>query len=176
MELKEKDAQAAIGVREQLLATLRWTSAADFDLAAIYEERSGKHGLVYFGEPGALDAFPYMELSGDAAGDEAGGASQETLRIARIDGLRAIWLLCWDYGKVQDGEPAPFRDGGIRLTLTAGNSRIDVSPVDDPGGNVIVLAALDNIEPAGARLVNIGKVGTLKGLTKLEHLLEIIRR
>jgi tellurite resistance protein TerA len=41
-------------------------------------------------------------------------------------------------------------------------------------GNVALIATIDNSSPIGAKLVNTSKAGTLKGLKKLQDLMEII--
>ena len=65
MELKQKGSEANVGGFKQLMVSMKWTTAADFDLAAAYEDKSGKQGLIYFGEQGDLNTFPFMQLSGD---------------------------------------------------------------------------------------------------------------
>lgn len=175
MELKQKGSEANVGGFKQLMVSMKWTTAADFDLAAAYENKEGKQGLVYFGELGDLNAFPFMQLSGDEGVGDTGGDNEETMRITKLDDMKYVWILCWDYGKVQDGAPARFKDSDVSLTVmddkgTSHNVTLDTGDM----GNVALIATIDNSSPVGAKLVNSSKAGTLKGLKKLQQLIDII--
>lgn len=176
MDLKQKGSEANVGGFNQLMVSMKWTTAADFDLAAAYEDKNGKQGLVYFGELGDLNNFPHMQLSGDEGVGDKGGDNEETMRITKIDEMNYIWLLCWDYGKVQEGSAARFNDSDVSLSVIddKGNSH-NVTLDTGEMGNVAVLATIDNSSPVGAKLVNESKAGTLKGLSKLQQLLDIIQ-
>ncbi|PID73247.1 MAG: hypothetical protein CSB33_04835 [Desulfobacterales bacterium] len=175
MELKQKGAEANVGGFKQLMVTMKWTTATDFDLAALYEDKSGKQGLVYFGEMGDLNAFPFMQLSGDEGVGDTGGDNEETMRITKLDDMNYVWLMCWDYGKVQDGQPARFKESDIRIMLMddkgeSHNVTLDTGDM----GNVALIATIDNSSPIGAKLINSSKAGTLKGLKNLQQIVEII--
>ena len=175
MELKQKGSEANVGGFKQLMVSMKWTTAADFDLAAAYEDKSGKQGLIYFGELGDLNAFPFMQLSGDEGVGDAGGDNEETMRITKLDDMKYVWLLCWDYGKVQDGAAARFKDSDVKLSVmddsgTTHNVDLDTGDM----GNVALVATIDNSSPIGAKLVNSSKAGTLKGLKNLQQLVDII--
>lgn len=175
MELVQKGAEANVGGFKQLMVSMKWTTAADFDLAAAYEGKDGKQGLVYFGELGDLNSFPFMQLSGDEGVDDSGGDNEETMRITKLDDMKYVWIICWDYGQVKEGAPARFKDSDVNLSVMddKGNSH---NVVLDTGemGNVALLATIDNSSPIGAKLVNSSKAGTLKGLKNLEDLMGII--
>ncbi|MEE4355715.1 MAG: hypothetical protein V2I97_04550 [Desulfococcaceae bacterium] len=175
MELKQKGSEANVGGFKQLMVSMKWTTAADFDLAAAYETKEGKQGLVYFGELGDLNAFPFMQLSGDEGVGDQGGDNEETMRITKLDDMKYVWILCWDYGKVQDGAPARFTESDVTLSVmddkgTAHNVNLDTGDM----GNVALIATIDNSSAIGAKLVNSSKAGTLKGLKNLNQLIEII--
>jgi len=175
MELKQKGSEANVGGFNQLMVTMKWTTAADFDLAAAYEGKDGKLGLVYFGDQGDLNAFPFMQLSGDEGVGDKGGDNEETMRITKLDDMKQVWILCWDYGKVKEGSAARFKDSDVSLSImddtgTAHDVTLDTGDM----GNVAVLATIDNSSPIGAKLVNSSKAGTLKGLNKLDDLMEVI--
>ena len=172
MELKQKGAEASLGGLKQCLVSLKWTTAADFDLAAAYESRSGEKGMVYFGELGDLNAFPFMGLSGDEGVGDTGGDNEETLRVMRLDEMRFVWVICWDYGAVQKGEPARFEgsDASVSLMDDSGTHH-EVKLVTGDIGNACVVATIDNSSPMGAKLVNSSRAATLKGLTTLDDLL-----
>lgn len=175
MELKQKGQEAQLGSIQQFMVTLKWTSAADFDLAAAYETKDGKHGLVYFGELGSLNDFPYIQLSGDEGVGDTGGDNQEDMRVMKIDDMNYIWVLCWDYGAVQEGKPARFAQSDVAVFLmddTGTNHSVTLDTGDL--GNICVVAAVDNTGPMGSKFVNISKAGTLKGLKTLDQIMEII--
>jgi tellurite resistance protein TerA len=175
MELKQKGQEANVGGFKQLMVTMKWTTAADFDLAAAYEGKDGKQGLVYFGELGDLNAFPYMQLSGDEGVGDKGGDNEEVMRITKLDDMNYVWILCWDYGKVKDGAAARFKDSDVSLTIIDDKGTThDVTLDTGDMGNVAVLATIDNSGPVGAKLINSSKAGTLKGLKKLQDLIDII--
>ncbi len=178
MELKQKGSEANVASFKQLMVSMKWTTAADFDLAAAYEAKDGKQGLVYFGELGDLNAFPFMQLSGDEGVDDTVGESgenEETLRITKLDDMKYVWLLCWDYGKVQEGAPARFKESDVHITVLddKGNTHKVTLDTGDMG-NVALIATIDNSSPVGAKLINSSKAGTLKGLTNLQQLIDII--
>lgn len=177
MELKQKGAAANVGSFKQLLVTMKWTTAADFDLAAVYETKDGRKGLVYFGDMGDLNGFPYMQLSGDEGVGDAGGDNEEQMRIASLDEMKYVWILGWDYGKVQAGAPARFADSDVTLNVMddRGTSH-DVKLETGTMGNVALIATIDSSSPIGAQLVNTSKAGTLKGLTNLNQLIAIIEQ
>ncbi len=175
MELKQKGAEANVGGFKQLMVSMKWTTAADFDLAAAYEDKNGKQGLVYFGEQGDLNAFPFMQLSGDEGVGDKGGDNEETMRITKLDDMKYVWLMCWDYGKVQDGTPARFKDSDVTLAVMDDQGAThEVSLDTGDMGNVALLATIDNSSPIGAKLVNASKAGTLKGLKNIQQLVDII--
>ncbi|MCP4344931.1 MAG: hypothetical protein GY795_05325 [Desulfobacterales bacterium] len=175
MELKQKGSEANVGGFKQLMVSMKWTTAADFDLAAAYETKEAKQGLVYFGELGDLNTFPFMQLSGDEGVGDTGGDNEETMRITKLDDMKYVWILCWDYGKVQDGAPARFKESDVSLNVmddkgTSHSVTLDTGDL----GNVALIATIDNSSPVGAKLVNSSKAGTLKGLKKLQQLIDII--
>ncbi len=176
MELKQKGEEANVGGFKQLMVAMRWTTAADFDLAAAYEEKGGKQGLVYFGELGDLNAPPFMQLSGDEGVGDKGGENEEVLRITKLDDMKYVWLICWDYGKIKEGSAARFNDSDVTLSVmddkgTAHEVNLDTGDM----GNFALIATIDNSTPIGAKLVNTSKAGTLKGLNKLQDLLDVIQ-
>ena len=175
MELAQKGQQAELGAIKQFMVSLKWTTAADFDLAAAYESKDGKTGLVYFGEKGDLNAFPFMQLSGDEGVGDAGGDNEETMRVMKLDDMKYVWILCWDYGAVQNGTPARFAgsDASVSLMDDAGaNHKVTLDTGDT--GNACVMATIDNSSAMGGKFVNTSKAGTLKGLKNLDQLMAII--
>ena len=176
MDLKQKGASAALGGIKQFMVSLKWTTATDFDLAAAYQRKDGTNGMVYFGELGDLNTFPFMQLSGDEGVGDKGGDNEETMRVMKIDDMNYIWILCWDYGAVQEGNPARFAGSDVSVSLTddTGTSHSVTLDTGDMG-NVCLVATIDNSGAMGANLVNSSKAGTLKGLSNLDQLMSIIQ-
>ena len=175
MELKQKGQEAELGGIKQFMVSLKWTSAADFDLAVVYESKDGQTGMVYFGDKGNLNAFPFMELSGDEGVGDTGGDNQEDIRVTKIDDMKYIWIVGWDYGMVQKGNPARFKESDVHVELVDDKStNYDVSLDTGDTGNTCVIATIDNSSPMGAKFVNTSKAGTLKGLQNLDQIKEII--
>jgi len=83
-----------------------------------YQTKTGQRGLVYFADLGHLDHFPYRCLNKDEGVGEDGGEKEEILQISQLDEMKAVWLFCWDYGMVQTGQSARFKDRDVRLTLS----------------------------------------------------------
>jgi tellurite resistance protein TerA len=174
MELKQKGDEINISGVKQLMAALQWSTADDFDLAAAYETREGQHGLIYFGEFGNLNTFPFIQLSGDDGGGTEAD-HQETMRITRLIGMKYIWILCWDYGKIQEGVPFSFKESHVSLTLLDDKNNSHKITLDTSDmGNVALFATIDNSGSAGAKLINSSKSGTLKGLKNIQQLLDVI--
>jgi uncharacterized protein involved in tellurium resistance len=177
MELKQKGEESSIDVSKPLTVKMKWTTAADFDLAAAYETKEGKQGLVYFGDKGQLNQFPYMALSGDEGVGDKGGDNQENMRIERLDEMNFVWIFCWDYGRIQTGEAARFKDSDVRLTLTDDTAhRIHVNINTGESGNVCCIATIDNSEVGETKLINYSETGTLTGLKTLEQLIGIVQK
>lgn len=176
MDLAQKGSSANVGNFKQLMVKMKWTTAADFDLAAVYETKDGKQDLVYFDKLGDLNSMPYMQLSGDEGVGDTGGENEETMRITKLDDMKYVWIMCWDYGKVSEGGPARFKESDVTLQVIddTGNQH-DVTLDTGDLGNTALIATIDNSSPVGAQLVNSSKAGTLKGLKKLQDLVNIIQ-
>lgn len=175
MEIVQKGATAEIGGMKQFMVTLAWTTATDFDLAALYETKSGEQGLCYFGNMGDLNAMPYMKLSGDEGVGDTGGDNKEEMRVTSLDDMAKVHVICWDYGAVQAGTKARFSESDVKVSLmddqgTNHNVKLDTGDM----GNVSVVATIDNTSPMGAKLVNTSKIGTLKGLSNSDQLFAIV--
>jgi len=177
MELKLKGEDASIDVSQPLTVTMNWTTAADFDLAAVYETRDGKQGIVYYGELGKLQDFPFMALSGDDGVGGPKGSKEEVLQINRLYEMNYVWLFCWDYNMVQRGQAGRFQYSDVILTIVDlfGNS-VSVNIDTGQEGNVCCIATIDNSHPEGVKFINYSQVGTLKGLKTLEQLVAVARQ
>lgn len=177
MQLKQKGHATIIQQFNQLTISMKWSTAADFDLAAVYETKKLEQGIVYFGDLGNLEQFPYISLNKDEGRGDTGGDKEEIMQISRLDDMNFIWILCWDYRMAQEGKSARFKDSDVNLVITndTGNTmsvQIDTGDL----GNVCCIASIDNTQTQGPKLVNMSRAGTLKGLKSLEQLVNIIRQ
>jgi tellurite resistance protein TerA len=176
MDLKKKGEEAFVSVK-QLMVSMKWTTAADFDLAALYEGKDGKIGLVYFSELGDLNAFPFLQLSGDEGVGDKGGENEETMRITKLDDLKYVWLLCWDYGAVDKGKPARFKDSDIQVTISDDSGKSQNVTLDTGDtGNVTNIATIDNSGAMGPKIVNASKTTVWKSFpSKTEMILNWVK-
>ncbi len=181
MELKQKGETSAIDASQPLTVSMSWTTAADFDLAAAYETNTGKQGIVYFGDRGSLEKFPYMMLSEDQGVDDtvddSDGINEEELQIIRLDHMKYVWIFCWDYNMVRRGQSARFNDSDVKLTIidVFANS-VSVSIDTGDSGNVCCIATIDNTNPGHTKLINYSQAGTLKGLKTLDQLIKVVKQ
>lgn len=179
MELATKGQEASIGGMKQFMVSLKWTTATDFDLAVYYQAKDASTGLIYFGghtntagrgnttDPklGDLNAFPFIELSGDEGVGDSAGDNEETMRVMSLDEMDAVWVVCWDYGAVGNGSPARFAGSDVKVSLmddtgTSHEVTLDAGAI----GNTAVVAKIDNSSPMGAKFSNASEATTLKGL------------
>jgi len=174
MRLKQKGDEAFISIKH-LTVKMTWTTAADFDLAVVFRTKSDEKGIVYFGDLGTVDEFPYMRLNKDEGVGDTSGNNEEILDIAQLENMKYIWLFCWDYGKVKTGEKARFDQSDVQLTLSdqEGNATtVDIDTGEE--GNVCCIATIDNTSATGAMLINASRPATLHKLQTLEQLLAIV--
>lgn len=177
MQLKKKGESAQIGGVNQFMITLKWTTAVDFDLCAVYEDKKGEEGIVYFGDLGNLNEFPFMQLSGDEGVGDTGGDNQEDLRVMNLAQMKKIYIFCWDYPSVESGQVARFSNSDITTSVIDDHGNSYTCSLDNmEDGNVVCMAEIDNSSPLGAKFVNRSTVGKLHGLDKLAQLLDIAKK
>lgn len=175
MELVQKGATAELETVKALKVKMKWTTPVDFDLAVLWKAKDGRHGLVYFGDMGNLNAFPFMKLDKDAGVGDTGGDNAETMKITSLEEMEEIHLLCWDYGAIGKGEAARFSTSDLKINIMSdsGESNDVVAQAGD-NGNVCVLAKISN-GPLGATLTNESISGLLKSLTDDGPLWDIVK-
>ncbi len=123
MELKQKGTKADIGAFKRIDVSLIWSSAVDLDLMAFYRTRDGRTGGVYSdnyqgGTLGALEAFPYMRLSGDAGVGGTGGSNREEMSIGKIDDFEEIYICALNFTDAAAGGSHVFADYDARIEIT----------------------------------------------------------
>lgn len=168
MELKGKGDEARInaGITE-LLISLFWTLAADFDLGALIKNAAtGAWELIYFQNYGDLNTPPFIKLDKDSGvgGDVAEGGNKETMTITQkgLEAAKRIHLLVWDWDQVKVGGAARFADSDAKITVVDNTgAEHDVKLETGAMGNIACIASLE-ISPTGAKLVNTSSAGLLK--------------
>ncbi|HXG66435.1 MAG TPA: stress response protein [Blastocatellia bacterium] len=158
-----KGESAYISVK-QLMVTLRWTAAVDLDLMAFYKTKDGRTGGVFSdqypgGSMGSLNAFPFIQLSGDAGVGGSGGDNEEVLRITKLDDMAEVYICTLNYTAAINKQDVSFGsyDGGVVLMDDRGESVAVPLNSRDPG-TVAIIAKIDNSSFMGAKLVNENRV------------------
>lgn len=174
MKLVQKNSEVKLdSFSGHVAVKMKWTSAVDFDLAALFVKKNGDEGLVYFGSTGSLDSFPFIKLDKDAGVGDQGGDNEENLTIAKIDDFSKVHLVAWDYKAVQKGKHARFDNSDIKLHLDDGKDiSHEVHLHTGDMGNTIIIATIDNSGDQ-PKLINTSKVGTLKNLNDSADILAI---
>lgn len=163
--LKKKGNEAYLPVR-QLLVKLKWRSAVDLDLMAFYKAKDGRVGGVFSdnyagGSLGDLNAFPFIQLSGDAGVGDTGGDNEEVLRITNLDAMETVYICALNFSDASSGRKASFAayDGHVEILDDKGES-FGVPLDAKEQGSVAVVARIDT-GMMGAKLVNENRILTL---------------
>ncbi len=161
--LKTKGEEVYIPVK-QLMVTLKWTADVDLDLMAFYKAKDGRTGGVFSdnypgGTMGDLNAFPHIQLSGDAGVGAVGGDNEEVLRITKLDELEELYICALNYTDATEKKKSSFSeyDGGVVLTDDRGES-VAVPLNSAEKGNIAIIAKIDNSNPIGAKMINENRI------------------
>lgn len=165
-QLKAKNESAVIANQfKQLMVSMRWKAAVDFDLFAVYQTRAGKLGIVYYADLGNLNDFPFIQLSGDEGVDDTGGDNEESLVISSLSEMQYIWICAWDYNKVMQSQQGRFQQGNLHIMVADDKGQqYHVPLVDHGSGNMALILTIDCTNPIMSRLINTSHVQTLRGL------------
>ncbi len=145
MELKQKGASADIGAFKQIKVDLVWTAAVDLDLMAFYKTKDGRSGGVYSdnysgGSLGDLNAFPFIQLSGDAGVGATGGDNREEMRIVKLDDFEELYICALNFTDASSGANKVFADYDARVeVVTDRGERHTVSLDSNKPGPVAVI-------------------------------------
>ncbi|GBC59865.1 hypothetical protein DENIS_0806 [Desulfonema ishimotonii] len=167
MELKQKGANAVLGEFKQLKVDLVWTAAVDLDLMAFYRTRDGRSGGIYSenytgGSHGDLNAFPFIQLSGDAGVGAASGDNRETLRIVRLDDFEALYICAVNFTDASAGTGNVFADYDARVEVATDKGERHTVALDSAQtGAVAVLCKFEG-GFMGTSLVNDSQVMDFK--------------
>ena len=163
MELKQKGEEAYISLK-QLMVKLKWKTAVDLDLMAFYKAKDGRTGGVYStnysgGSLGDLNAFPFIQLSGDAGVGAQGGENEEALRITQLDDMDTIYICALNFTDASGNQPSTFNqyDGVVELMDDQGKT-VTVPLDASESGTVAVIAKIDCSNFMGPRLVNENRI------------------
>jgi len=163
IELKSKGESVNLPTVEALKVTLGWSSSVDLDLMAFYERKDGgAAGGVYSDQIsgdaaslGNLNAFPFIELSGDAGvGKAAEGEETEEMKIVNLNEISKLYIVALNYtgAKAKDAT-ASFSsyNGHVGIVDEKGNNfDVPLGAIDK--GTVAHVATIDNSGAIGATL------------------------
>lgn len=164
--LKEKGQEANISLK-QLVATLKWTDSVDLDLMGFYEAKDGRKGAVFTsllpgGSMGDLNAFPFIQLSGDAGVGATGGDNEEVMRITKLDELKTLYIIALNYTDASQKKESKFSNYNGRVELMDDKGETIEVPLDSSeAGEVAIIAKIDNSSPIGPKLVNENRIVSL---------------
>jgi len=163
MELKQKGANAMIGSFQQLKVSLIWTSAVDLDIMAFYKTGDGHTGGVYSdnyagGSMGDLNAFPFIELSGDAGVGAVGGDNREELRVSKLDHFEALWIVAVNFTDAAAGSDKVFADYDARVEVVTDKGERHTVDLDSGQSGAVAVLCKFTSSFMGASLVNNSEV------------------
>jgi len=167
MELKQKGTKADIGAFKRIDISLIWNAAVDLDLMAFYRTKDGRAGGVYSdnyqgGTFGALNAFPYIRLSGDAGIGGTGGNNREDMSITSIEDFEEIYICALNFTDAAVGESHVFADYDATIHVTTDRGETHRIPLDSTQpGSVAVICRFTSGFIAG-ELVNDSRVMSLE--------------
>ena len=170
INLKKEGDWASIPVKN-LHCRLVWTAPVDLDLHAYYlskNERknnifsrlfkgkpshSKNEGLVYFGNYGSENKFPYICLDQDAGVGDVGGDNEENLYFIDLSVHEYILIVANIFNKSNTS----FSSYDGKVVLTADNKEYTVPLISQEKGSYCIIACIDNRgeEP---KLININKI------------------
>ena len=161
--LKTKGQEAYVSIK-QLMVTLKWTAAVDLDLMAFYKAKDGRVGGVFSdnyagGSLGALNAFPFIQLSGDEGVGATGGANEESLRITKLDDLAEVYLCTINFTDASQNQDSKFSKYDAQVTVVDDKGEnVAVSLDSAVSGTVAVIAKIDNAGFMGAKFINENRI------------------
>ncbi|MDM8525474.1 hypothetical protein QUF80_19065 [Desulfococcaceae bacterium HSG8] len=163
MELKQKGENAAIGDFSQLKVSLIWTSSVDLDLMAFYKTKDGQVGGVYSdnyagGSLGDLNAFPFIELSGDAGVGAVGGDNCEELRITKLDDFEELHIVAVNFTDASSGSEKVFADYDARVEVLTDKGDSHTVALDSAQSGAVAILCKFTSTFMGTSLVNNSEV------------------
>ncbi|MHB9130454.1 MAG: stress response protein [Armatimonadota bacterium] len=161
--LASKGDEAYVSVK-QLMVKLQWTANVDLDLMAFYKSKDGRIGGVFSdnypgGNLGNLNAFPFIQLSGDAGVGATGGDNEEVLRITKLDDIAELYIVTLNYTDASQKLDTIFAayDGRVVVMDDKGET-VEVPLNSSTPGHVAVICKIDNTSAMGAKLINVNDI------------------
>ena len=130
----------------------RRAKGADLDLYALWADRDGATGVVYYRDLGSLRSAPFVELAGDST-----VPGRETVRVTRPDRLAHV-LVC-AYSAVENGAGS-FRSYGARAVIDDGAGSTVTVPLFDESERYWVAIAQLSFTGEGVRVSQVEDYGT----------------
>ncbi len=163
MELKQKGASANLGAFKQIKVSLVWTSAVDLDLMAFYKTKDGRSGGVYSdnyagGSMGDLNAFPFMQLSGDAGVGATGGDNQEDMLVAKLDDFDELFICAVNFTDASAGTNKVFADYDARVEVVTDRGEKHTINLDSRSQGSVAVLAKFSAGFLGSQLLNDSQV------------------
>jgi len=119
--LKSPGESISIPNPENITVKLSWFKDIDFDLAVLYKGKNGRKEIIYFGNKGSLETFPFIKLDKD---EMYGGNTlkTETVEIRKLDEIEELFIICWDFSN--RGGSSAFSDSHVNVSIVdnKGNS------------------------------------------------------
>jgi len=156
--LKDKGETKNLPTVNQLLVSLGWTSEVDLDLMAFYKKKDGTVGGVYSkelgGSHGDLNAFPFMQLSGDAGIGAQGGDNEETLKIIKMDDIAKLQIVALNYtdAKAKNADASFSQYNGKISVVNETGEAFEIPLEATEKGTAALLCTIDNTSPVGATI------------------------
>ncbi len=145
MDLKQKGADAVIGNFKQMKVSLIWTAEVDLDLMAFYKTKDGRTGGIYSdnyagGSLGDLNAFPFVQLSGDEGVGAGGGSKREELRVARLDDFEELHICALNFTDASTGQNRVFADydASVEVVTDKGETHVVTLDSKTPGAVAVI--------------------------------------
>ncbi len=113
----------------------------DLDLGALFELQDGRKGVVQaLGNAfGAVDAPPYVQLSGD---DRTGGGGETmTVNLDHLSDIKRVLVFAFIY----EGVPAWDKADGVVTLFPVGGPEITVALDESSGSRMCAIALLENV-------------------------------
>ena len=147
-----------ISVPDNVTIKLSWFKDIDFDLAVLYKSTDGRKGIIYFGNKGTLDAFPFIKLDKDEMYDGE-KLKEETIEIKKLDEMEELFIICWDFSN--KGGSSAFSD-----------SNVNVSIVDSNGNSTTAILRSES----GFDSACVAKISNKKGIYNFSNLSKSFKR
>jgi len=158
---------------EELTVHLHWDATTDLDIFAIYENKDGQKGLVYFAEAGATKEYPFIELLFSFEFSGIPVDNQEIIGIGQMD-MNKIWILGWDFDAVQEGVATDFEEQRVYLEIRCKDKVVLTRSEDLGKGNLAVMGCFHKDDSNQFVFRNRSEMREISVPEQMEDLLNIL--